>query len=141
MAVGALVDEKLKVKIWSRQYIDLAMLTGDSSARFSVVLDAGAESSSWHLKEQSLKKIDTIGSWTDAFLIFMAIYVERFPTEVCQMFKCMQLVRGMASSGRNMFLLYDRDFRKLRAANAMNWDVLHHELYISPSMHARPFCL
>ena len=66
--LGALVEAKLKAKIWSRQYIDLAMLTGDSSARYSVVLDAGADSSSWHLKEQPLKKIDTIGSWTDAFL-------------------------------------------------------------------------
>ena len=136
--LGALVEAKLKAKIWSHQYINLVMLTGDSSARYSVVLDAGAESSSWHLKEQPLKKIDTIGSWTDAFLVYMTIYVERFPAEVAQMLKYVQLVRGMAS-GRNMFLQYDRDFRKLRAANAMNWDVLHYELYLSLSMHARPF--
>ena len=135
--LGALVDAKLKAKIWTRQYVDLALLTGDSSARYSVVLDAGAESSSWHLKEEPLKKIDTIGSWTDAFLIYMAIYVDRFPSEVSQMLKYMELVRGMASS--RMFLHYDRDFRKLRAANTMNWDVLHQELYLSLSIQARPF--
>ena len=138
--LGALVDAKLKAKIWSRQYVDLALLTGDSSTRYSVVLDAGAESSSWRLKEEPLKKIDTIGSWTDAFLIYMAIYVDRYPTEVSQLLKYMQLVRGMASSRNNiMFLHYDRHFRKLRAANAMNWDVLHHELYLSLSFHNRPF--
>ena len=38
-----------------------------------------------------------------------------------------------------MILHYDRDFRKLRAANAMNCDVFHHELHLSLSMHARPF--
>ena len=68
----------------------------------------------------------------------MAIYVECFSAEVAQMLKYIQFVRGRAS-GRNMFLQYDRDFRKLRAANAMNWDVLHDELYLSLSMHARPF--
>ena len=68
----------------------------------------------------------------------MAIYVERFPAEVAQMLKYMQLVRGVPS-GRNMFLHYDRDFRKLRAANAMYCDVLHHEVHLSLSMHARPF--
>ena len=82
--LGALVDSKLKAKIWTRQYVDLALLTGDSSARYSVVLDTGAESSSWHLKEEPLK-IDTIGSSTEAFLIYMAIYVDRFPSEVSQM--------------------------------------------------------
>ena len=137
--LGALVDARLKEIIWSRQYVDLAMLTGDSSARYSVVLDAVAESSSWHLKERSLKKIDTIGSWTDAFLICMAIYVDSFPSEVAQMLKYMQLVRGMASGRSNMFLHYDRDFRQLRAANAMNWDVLHQVLYLSLSIHTRPF--
>ena len=137
MPLAALVDAKLKAKIWTRQYVDLALLTVDSSARYSVELDAGAESSSLHLKEEPLKKIDTIGSWTDVFLIYMAIYVDRFPSEVSQMLKYMELVRGMASS--RMFLHYDRDFRKLRAANAMNWDVLHQELYLSLSIQARPF--
>ena len=84
MPLGALVDAKLKAKIWSRQYVDLALLTGDSSAGYSVVLDAGAESSSWRRKEEPLNKIDTIGTWTDAFLIYMAIFVERFPFEVSQ---------------------------------------------------------
>ena len=30
-----------------------------------------------------------------------------------------------------MFLHNDKDFRKLRATNALNWDVLHQELHIS----------
>ena len=106
--LGALVDANLKAKIWSRQYVDLALLTRDSSARYSVVLDTGAESSSWHLKEQPLKKINTIASWTDAFLISMAIYVDCFPYEVEQMLKYMQLVRGMASGFSNMFLHNDK---------------------------------
>ena len=48
------------------------------------MLDAGAESSSGRRKEEPLNKIDTIGSWTDAFLIYLAIFVERFPFEVSQ---------------------------------------------------------
>ena len=30
-----------------------------------------------------------------------------------------------------MFLHNDKDFRKLRATNALNWDFLHQELHIS----------
>ena len=40
----------------------------------------------------------------------------------------------MAASARNnMFIAYDRDFRKLHAHNNMPWDVIHQELYLALS--------
>ena len=95
-----------------------------SVTRFSVVPSPESDYSRWQLRAQPLKEIYSICTWTDAFLIYMAIYVDRFPAEVLQMLKYMHLIRSMTASRHWHFLNYDRAFRKPRASSAMSWDVL-----------------
>ena len=58
------------------------------------------------------RKFVYVGQWTDAFLVYVAIYTECHPTEVASILKYVQLVRSKAASARNnMFIAYDRDFR------------------------------
>ena len=84
------------------------------------------------MRNQVQKHIYNIGQWTDAFLVFIAIYTERCPDDIADILKYMQLVRSMASNAKpNLFLTYDRDFRKLRAHNNMPGSILHHELFLS----------
>ena len=81
--ISAMVDPKLKQKIWQDQYIDLALLlpqnclpgSNRSGLQFKV-----ASNSTLALQQVKPKfVIFTIEQWTTAFLRYIAIYSERFP--------------------------------------------------------------
>ena len=128
--LGSVVDSKLKARIWAGHYIELDLLLGRVVDNPVLIFDIRLQQSSVQTREQAQRRIANISQWTDAFLVFMAIYTERFPTEVASVLKYVQLMRTMAFTTKsNIFLAYDRDFRKLRAHNNMPWNVLHHELF------------
>ena len=128
--LGSVVDSKLKARIWGGHYIELDLLLGRVVDNPVLIFDIRLQQSSVQTREQAQHRITNISQWTDAFLVFMAIYTERFPTEVASVLKYVQLMRTMAFTTKsNIFLAYDRDFRKLRAHNNMPWNVLHHELF------------
>ena len=128
--LGSVVDSKLKARIWAGHYIELDLLLGRVVDNPVLIFDIRLQQSSVQTREQAQHRITNISQWTDAFLVFMAIYTERFPTEVASVLKYVQLMRTMAFTTKsNIFLAYDRDFRKLRAHNNMPWNVLHHELF------------
>ena len=135
--LGSLVDSKLKARIWAGQYIELDLLLGGIVDNPVLIFDIRLQQSSVQTREQAQHRITNISQWTDAFLMFMAIYTERFPTEVASILKYVQLMRTMAFTTKsNIFLSYDRDFRKLRAHNNMPWNVLHQELFFSLNSRA-----
>ena len=128
--LGSVVDSKLKARIWAGHYIELDLLLGRVVDNPVLIFDIRLQQSSVQTREQAQHRITNISQWTDTFLVFMAIYTERFPTEVASVLKYVQLMRPMAFTTKsNIFLAYDRDFRKLRAHNNMPWNVLHHELF------------
>ena len=130
--LGGLVNSKLKARIWAGQYIELDLLLGGVVDNPVLIFDIRSQQSSVQTREQPQHRINNIAQWTDAFLVFMAIYTDRFPTEVASILKYVQLMRTMAFTTKsNIFLAYDRDFRKLRAHNNMPWNVLHQGLLFS----------
>ena len=130
--LGALVDSKLKAKIWAGQFVELDSLVGEFTESPILIFDVKNQQSSVQMKENVHKRIFNLSQWTDAFLIFIAIYTESHPTEIASILKYMQLVRSMATSSKsNLVLSYDRDFRKLRAHNNMPWNMIHQELFLS----------
>ena len=135
--LGGLVDSKLKARIWAGQYIELDLLLGGVVDNPVLIFDIRSQQSSVQTREQPQHRINNIAQWTDAFLVFMAIYTDRFPTEVASILKYVQLMRTMAFTTKsNICLAYDRDFRKLRAHNNMPWNVLHQELFFSLTSRA-----
>ena len=130
--LGALVDSKLKAKIWAGQFVELDSLVGEFTESPILIFDVKNQQSSVQMRENVHKRIFNLSQWTDAFLIFIAIYTESHPTEIASILKYVQLVRSMAASSKsNLFLSYDRDFRKLRAHNNMPWNMIHQELFLS----------
>ena len=135
--LGKLVDPKVRAKIWAKQYVDLEILVGNTTPQTMLVLDVDSNNPLVQVKDQVTKKIANIEQWSDAFLVYIAIYTEQYPAEVPGILKYMQIVRTMASNSRtNVFLSYDRDFRKLRAHDSMPWSTLHQELFFSLSQQA-----
>lgn len=135
--LGSLVDSTLKSKIWAKQFIDLALLLGDPTSQTTVFLDVDSSSTVVKVKDHNAKKISTVEQWSDAFLVYTAIYTQRHPAEIQDILKYIQIIRNMASASRpGVFLAYDRDFRKLRAHNSMPWSHLHQELHFTVTRHA-----
>ena len=85
--MGGLVDSKLKARIWAGQYIELELLLGGVVDNPGLIFDIRLQQSSVQTREQAQHRINNIAQWTDAFLVFMAIYTERFPTEVASILK------------------------------------------------------
>ena len=118
--LGSLVDSKLKARIWAGHYIELDLLLVGVVDNPVLIFDIRLLQSSVQTREQAQHRISNISQWTDAFLVCMAIYTERFPTEVASILKYVQLMRTMAFTTRsNIFLAYDREFMKLWAHNNM----------------------
>ena len=120
--LGSLVDPKVKAKIWAGQFVQLDTLVGEFSEYPVLIFDTKNRNPSVQMRENVSRRIFNVAQWTDAFLVYVAIYTECHPTYVASILKYVQLVRSMAASARNnMFIAYDRDLRKLRAHNNMPW--------------------
>ena len=132
--LGSLVDPKIKAKLWTGQFVELYSLVGEFSESPVLIFDVNNRNPSVQMRDNVSRRTFNVGQWTDAFLVYVSIYIECHPTEVASILKYGQLVRSMAASARNnMCIAYDRDFRKLRAHNNMPWDVIHQELYLALS--------
>lgn len=71
----------------------------------------------------------SLGQWTDAFFIFSAIYLEKFPTEAPNLLKYCHMIREMQYlHGDQAFRMYDVNFRKLRETVNVPWQNVVQEL-------------
>ena len=139
--LGSLVDTKIKERIWSNQYIDLGLLISEAAHETTYL------SSTLSFEQNSTHRIKTINSieqWSDAFLIFMAIYTQHCPSDTQDIRKYMQLIRTMSRDAPSrVFLAYNHDFRKLRTHFTLPWCLLLQEHFYSVSKAAgipgRPF--
>ena len=134
--LSSLLDSKIKAKIWAGQYVELDLLIGEPVEKPMLIFDVSQQQQPFQYREQAQKRITNIHQWTDAFMVYMAVYLECHDSDVASILKYMQIIRSIASTNQSMFMVYDRDFRKLRAINNMSWDVIHQELYLSLILRA-----
>lgn len=60
--------------------------------------------------------------WTDAFLVFAAMFIEKFPAEAPHLLKYGHMVREIYHLyGDNAFRTYDHQFRKLMESVNVPW--------------------
>lgn len=94
MFPNPLKKKKKKRKNWAKDYADLAKLlpsdldTDKPDHKFSIV-DGQLIMS----PKTTPKKIHTIDSWTDAFIIFSSIYLLRHPTDIQSILKYVQTIK------------------------------------------------
>ena len=93
IALGSRVNPKLKAKIWGNEYVDFGGLLSLSpnTDRYSLSLTPSSTSSTQPQltlePSQPPKKIHNLSQWLSAFNTFVAIYVEKFPTEAPKLMK------------------------------------------------------
>ena len=118
------VSESFKSKIWSNTYIDMAqLLPNKKKAGYSMSCELDSEGNPgivW--TEQNTGSKLSIEQWTNAFNIFMAVYLEKEGNQIEAPALCKHgdIVRELASlqADRSM---YDEQFRKNRARTGRNW--------------------
>lgn len=119
-ALGLHVSHAIKNKIVSGQYIDLAQLLavqpGSQEASKRIEINGSGE---LVIKQtQTARAIASIEIWTDAFLIYMAIFLAGHPHRLQEMLKYMDTVRTVASRHQGFgWKAYDQQFRLRLAAD------------------------
>ncbi|XP_066305027.1 mucin-2-like [Branchiostoma lanceolatum] len=128
------VSMSTKEKIWTDQYIDLRQLLPNQTidSQYTVALtNAGAAPILTLASRPSQHKQPlTLDQWTNAFLVFHYIYVQRHLAASSALVSYQHLIRAMAARGAN-WLRYDELFRTYRQSSITTpWNSPHLQLYI-----------
>ena len=111
------------------------MLSTSSEDQYTFKVQNGKGGQPTLSLEPSVKKqpVDTIEQWTAAFQAFVAVYCERFSSEIAQLMKYGATVRDLAQRGAN-WKFYDENFRRLRQRETIPWDQIQSELWLRASI-------
>lgn len=73
----------------------------------------------------------SIQQWTDAFLIFMGIFIEKYPEQAPHLLKYCYFIREMNKMlGDKAWRIYDENFRMLKETVELPWQKPVEELRI-----------
>lgn len=129
------VPEDICMKIWKQEYINLAALLKKNQKR------RGDESGNLYINEHGqiqtrpkiLKEITNIREWTDAFLIFMTIYLKKHKNQVFELIQYMSTIREAESRCQSQNLAwreYDAEFRTRQALKSEPWNKIYSDLWL-----------
>ncbi|XP_048743934.2 uncharacterized protein LOC125657358 [Ostrea edulis] len=130
--LGLHVPQTIKHKIWGKEYIELGKvleseLDSERGQKFSIV-----EGQLVMQPKSNTKKITSIDSWTDAFLVFASIYLSRHPADIQGILKYVQTIRlGASRNPTCAWLEYDKQFRLKMSKNTfIAWGSIDAELWL-----------
>lgn len=131
--VGQHVPLKLKQKIWEGQFIDLSLLL-KSAKEINNSLGGQGEikirDGKFCIVKANVGPYLTIDKWTDAFMIFMSVMLEKFRTRAQEMLKYMRDIRLAAARSQGWFK-YDEQYRLRKASQPeSSWGVINHEFWL-----------
>lgn len=130
-SVGEHVSAGVRDKIQNGDYVDLSVLldtTQKTQNNSSKLLIINGELVS---QPSPKAKINDIKQWTDAFIIYMSIFLARHHEKTQEMLKYMQIIRLGAARSNLGWRKYDEQFR-LRKTNdpASSWGEVDSELWL-----------
>lgn len=127
--LGQASVRKKTQKIWDNEFIDLKLLLPNHfDDPVSVTFGAGSINFQHGNKPKSPL---TIYQWTDAFLIFSCIFLQKFPSEAPNLVKYCSIVREIYTlSSDGAWRTYDENFRRLRQSFNLPWQNPVEELRI-----------
>lgn len=132
--VFAHVPLSIREKIWAGGFINLAILLKGtceldefcSGGSLCVTSEGTIESRPKECKN----KVPNIEKWTDAFIIFMAIYITAHTEEASDLLKYMFNIREAAfKQGGFAWRAYDEQFRLRQEFSKSSWAVINTDLW------------
>jgi hypothetical protein len=118
--LGSHVPQQIREQIWNNELIDLGSLLPSHELEdpWSIIL---APSTITMKSKQNMSKSRTPLSfygWNEAFRIYMAIHIEKYPNDAVHMLKYMSTIKDFYEiNGAQAFRTYDQSFRVLRKTN------------------------
>lgn len=131
------ISEVTKNKIWDGQYVELALLLKQNfSAVQSVAGTLAVIDNQLSIKPATSKikqPINSIDMWTDAFINFILIYIQKHQTKAPELLKYMSVIRGAASNNPiSKWLAYDMQFRlRMGKDPSKSWSQIDGHLWLS----------
>lgn len=137
VSIEARVPDKLKSKIWSKQYVDFgSLLHRNKQGKEKLSLQVENSMKPGMLTIHQVERDDTDGElssmndWLTAWNRYMAIYCIKYPHEQAKLAKHLEAVRDIADAKGNWYS-YDKDFRSLIEQGQVQWGDVHMELYVN----------
>lgn len=128
------IPKSLRLQICKGEYVNLALLLkGEmelqefcSGSTLKLSGDGAIESKPKICKD----KIQSIEKWTDAFILYMSIYITVHAGKAGEMLHYMHLIREAAiRQGGFSWRSYDEQFRIRQAASPQTWAVINNDLW------------
>ena len=124
------INEKMRQKIWSNQYIDIASLLDPqvhSEIGITIISDPGEPIKFAQTKSNIV--ISSLGQWCSAFEIFITIYCQKQPQALSPLMSYMNAVKTLCHKGGD-YIAYDREFRYMKQSVNLSWDTIHTGLWL-----------
>ena len=122
LPLGSDLSEKTKIKIKNREYINLSSLlhSEPETSPFNISSQNGIEIT---FKANNKRVPLSIEKWTNAMLVYAAVYIEAHPTDLNPLLTYVTFVRNMARKAHgNAWQTYDETFRRVRETTPIPWD-------------------
>ena len=124
--IGHAVKQSLKTKIWEHKYIDLADLLYPNTSR-GYDLAVQDEEKPALCYEPKKRKFLSEQDWSAAFDVFIAIYLEKYPSELNGILTYAQHVKDLMRNGAN-WRMYDSLYRQEREFTKCSWNIIRQDL-------------
>jgi hypothetical protein len=129
------VPSSLKQRICKGEYINLSLLLKGAveladynSVGTLYISNTGKIESR---QNESKDDINSIERWTDAFIIFMDIYLSAHPLKIHELLQYFFIIRECASvHGGTFWKIYDQQFRSRQAITPVSWSYINHDLWL-----------
>ena len=137
LPLHATVNQKVKEKIWSNEFIELSTVFEDD-LRMNSNISLNFTETGATVVTNPRKRFITIEQWTDTFAKYASVMRIKYSESAEALAQYSATVRSIAKSNGNWYY-YDTQFRKLRHSTPMPWDVIQHELYFRSLNHKPSF--
>lgn len=120
-------------KIWQGQFIELSTLLPKSAVPQKTDGNVYvSETGQFSVRSKPARPIQNIREWTDAFMVYMAIYIKKFPNQAGAMLEYMSVIREVESysKGSMTWRSYDEGFRLRRSLDKKPWDSINYTLWL-----------
>ena len=129
------VAQNVKQKIISGEYIDMSTLLSNPHATNSNTLQHKVVMFEGELviqPKQEVKKIISVESWTDAFIVFISVYCSVHTSQYQNLLKYMNIIRLSAKRSSGLgWKIYDEQFRMRKSKNpSIPWEIVDSELWL-----------
>lgn len=126
------VPPELCTKIWRNEFVNLSMLLKKASNIPSVPQQIVlSDSGQLETRVRSPKSITNIREWTDAFLVFMVIYLKKHGDKVFELIQYMSVIREAEARHKSLaWKIYDEQFRLRQSQDLQSWARINSDLWL-----------